>query len=209
MAPSPLNHVFLTGANGFVGSHVLAQLLQRPSTRIRAAVRSQAKADRVRADFPHASSSSRLSFAIVPDITSPGAFDHAFENTDPPFDAVIHTASPFAFGNVSSDIQAEFLDPAIKGTTEILKATKALAPEVKRIVITSSFAAVGDWKLAPDAGKLYTADDWNPTTWDEALNGDVPAAYRGSKKFAEKSGKDFHSSISGHFSPDKSDGACT
>ena len=166
MAPTPLRHVFLTGANGFVGSHILAQLLQRPSIQIRAAVRSKAKADQVRSDFPHASS--RLSFAIVPDITASDAFDHAFANADPPFDAVIHTASLFAFGNVASNI--EFLDPAVKGTTEILRATKALAPEVKRVIITSSFAAVGDWNLRPDADKIYTADDWNPTTWDEAMS---------------------------------------
>ena len=41
---------------------------------------------------------------------------------------------------------------------------------------------VGDWKPAPDAGKTYTADDWNPTTRCKARNGDVPAGYRGSKK---------------------------
>jgi nucleoside-diphosphate-sugar epimerase len=87
----------------------------------------------------------------VPDIAAPRAFDHAFESADPPFDTAIHTVSPFAFGNVSSNM--ELLDPAIKGTTEILKATKAQAPEVKRVIITSSFAAVRDWKLPPDSGE--------------------------------------------------------
>lgn len=114
----------------------------------------------------------------MPDITASGAFDYAFENADPPFDAVINTASPFVFGQV-----------AVKGTTEILKATRAHGTEVKRVIITSSFAAVGDWKLPLDSGKVYTADDWNPTTWDEALQGDVPAGNRGSKKFAEKAGR--------------------
>jgi nucleoside-diphosphate-sugar epimerase len=185
MSPSLLKNVFLTGANGFVGSHILQQLLARPQTHVRAVVRSQAKADQVRSDFP--SASSRLTFAIVPDITASGAFDHAFENADPPFDTVIHTASPFLFKGVSSNL--EFLEPAVKGTTEILTATKTLAPDVKRVVITSSFAAIVDAKLPADAGKVYTSEDWNPTTWEEAVEGDIPAGYRGSKKFAEKAGK--------------------
>ena len=38
------------------------------------------------------------------------------------------------------------LDPAIVGTTGILKAVKAHAPSVKRVVITSSFASILDPK---------------------------------------------------------------
>jgi nucleoside-diphosphate-sugar epimerase len=88
----------------------------------------------------------------VPDITISSAVEHAFENDDPPSDAGIHTARAFAFGNVSSNM--DFLDPAVKGTIESLKVTRSLAPEVKRVIITSSFAAMGDWKLAPGAGKI-------------------------------------------------------
>jgi hypothetical protein len=51
----------------------------------------------------------------------------------------------------------KFPDPAVKGKTEILKATEALAPEVKRMVISSSFAAIGYWNLPTDLGKVYTA----------------------------------------------------
>lgn len=61
-------------------------------------VRSQAKADKIKEAHPKAD----LSFAIVPDIAVEGAFDEAIKST-PPFEAVIHTASPFHF-NVT-DIQ--------------------------------------------------------------------------------------------------------
>lgn len=55
--------------------------------------------------------------------------------SDPPFEAVIHTASPFHF-NVT-DIKKDLLDPAVIGTTGILHAIKKNAPTVKRIVSPS------------------------------------------------------------------------
>ena len=83
--------VLLTGANGFVGSHILEQLLLRGLS-VRAVVRSQSKAVQVLSDFPNFGS--QLDFGIVPDITAPGAFNEVVQST-PPFDTVIHTASPF------------------------------------------------------------------------------------------------------------------
>lgn len=70
----------------------------------------------------------------------------------------------------------DFLDPAIKGTTGILKSIKAYAPSVKRVVITSSFAAIVNPDNHP---KVYDESSWNPITWDEAL--DHSKVYRGSK----------------------------
>lgn len=107
----------------------------------------------------------------------------AFSNADwqiqaiksnPPFDYVLHTASPFHF-NIQDPVK-DFLDPAIKGTTGILKAIKAYAPSVKRVVITSSFAAIVNPKQHP---KVYSEKEWNPVTWEEAL--DHANVYRASK----------------------------
>ncbi|KAL8785208.1 MAG: hypothetical protein Q9195_008741 [Heterodermia aff. obscurata] len=70
---------------------------------------------------------------------------------------------------------------AIIGTTGILKAIKKNAPSVKRVVITSSFAAVVD--RSKTVGKIYSEADWNPMTEAEAYEG--PAnGYRASKTFA-------------------------
>ncbi len=93
-------------------------------------VRSQEKADKIKAAHPK-TSKDQLDFAIVEDIAQEGAFDEAVKS-DPPFDAVIHTASPFHF-NVE-DTKKDLLDPAIIGTTGILKAIKKSAPSVKRVV---------------------------------------------------------------------------
>jgi nucleoside-diphosphate-sugar epimerase len=173
--------VLLTGANGFLGSHILSELLNNGFF-VRSVVRSQAKADQIVRDFP--SFKSKMDFGIVPDMTVPGAFNEVVKST-PPFDAILHQASPFFFASIGNN--AEFLDPAVKGTTEILKAVKAHAPEVKRVIYTSSCAAVLNFSapVATSPQKVYTEDDWYPITYDEALEGNKADAYRASKKFAE------------------------
>ena len=107
----------------------------------------------------------------------------------PPFRYVIHTASPFPTS--VDDPVRDLLDPAIKGTTGILKAVKAYAPSVERVVITSSFAAmVGGATSVGDAPLVYNESAWNPVTWDEAA-ADKAKTYRGSKTLAERAAWDF------------------
>lgn len=82
------------------------------------------------------------------------------------------------------------MDPAIIGTTGILKSIKKSAPSVKRVVITSSFAAIinpskGDWP-----GHEYSEDDFNPMTLEDA-QANLSAGYRASKTYAEKAAWDF------------------
>ncbi|PQE29505.1 hypothetical protein CJF32_00003243 [Rutstroemia sp. NJR-2017a WRK4] len=160
--------ILLTGANGYHS--------------VRSVVRSDAKAQQVLSAF--AIYKSQLDFGIVPDITSPGAFDQVVQS-DPPFDIVIHTASPFLYRVITDN--REFLDPAIKGTSEILKLIQKHAPSVKRVVLTSSCAAIVNFagEYVSDPQKIYTEDDWNPTTWESALTGNQNNAYQASKKFAE------------------------
>ncbi|KAL3482713.1 hypothetical protein BJX62DRAFT_250523 [Aspergillus germanicus] len=185
-----MSRILLTGANGFVASHILYQLLARCSS-VRAVVRSQAKADRVRADHPTATAAGgHLDFAIVPDIAAPGAFDNTLASSTPPIDVVIHTASPFLYSAASKG--GDFLDPAVQGTRQLLRSIKRHAPSVKRVVMTSSCAAVVDFDAPVAGGRVYTSEDWNPVTWEEALaTTELPTAYRGSKKFAEISAWDF------------------
>ncbi|KAI9791029.1 MAG: methylglyoxal reductase (NADPH-dependent) gre2 [Piccolia ochrophora] len=180
-----VTRVLLTGGNGFVGAHILSQLLAKDIS-VRAVVRSQAKAEQVKRDNPVADN--QLDFAIVPDITAPGAFDKAFDS-EKPFDTVIHTASPFLYGD---DLKPEdFLNPAVLGTTEILKATKAKAPDVRRVIVCSSFASIVTYSLPVDSGKVYNENDWNPISWAEAMKAPQVEVYSASKKFAEEAAWDF------------------
>ena len=58
-------------------------------------VRSQEKADKIKEAYPDLGKD-KLDFAIVKDIAKDNAFDKAVI-FDPPFEAVLHTASPVHF----------------------------------------------------------------------------------------------------------------
>lgn len=84
----------------------------------------------------------------------------------------------------------QLLDPALIGTTGVLKSIKKSAPSVKRVVITSSFASIVDGAKGTRPGHEYSEADWNPITHEQALEN--PAnGYRASKTFAEKAAWEF------------------
>ncbi|KAK4619569.1 Ketoreductase azaE [Fulvia fulva] len=177
--------VLLTGGSGFIAAHVLDILLEHGHSVV-TTVRSQEKANKIKDNHPKYGKD-KLDFALVEDVAQEGAFDKAIVS-DPPFEAVIHTASPFHF-NVT-DVQKELLDPAVIGTTGILKSIKKSAPSVKRVVITSSFASIVNPSKGHAVGHVYSEKDWNPITHAEALENPA-AGYRASKTFAEKAAWNF------------------
>src|SRR3569833_4602007 len=88
----PGDLVLLTGASGHVGYLILIELLNSGYS-VRAAVRSESKADKIRA-LPSlkgiAPSATQLSFITVPDIAAPGAYDEAARGVT----YIIHVAAP-------------------------------------------------------------------------------------------------------------------
>ena len=174
--------VLLTGGSGFIAAHCVDTLL-RHGHDVVFTVRSDEKGQKILSNHPDAKS--KLSYVIVKDIATEGAFDEAVKS-DPPFEAVLHTASPFHF-NIQ-DPKKDLLDPAIIGTTGILKSIQKSAPSVKRVVITSSFASI----LNPNKQNnvTFSEKDWNPVTWEQATE-NAGDGYRGSKTFAEKAAWDF------------------
>ncbi|KAI1115435.1 hypothetical protein F5Y14DRAFT_410558 [Nemania sp. NC0429] len=177
--------VLLTGGSGFIATHILELLLQR-GHEVVTTVRSEEKAKIIR--DAHAGAGAKLSVVLVPDVAQPDAFDELLRTT-PDFDYVVHTASPFHFR--FTDPKTEILDPAIIGTTAILEATKKYAPGVKRLVITSSFAAILSVEGLADKTKTFSEADWNPNTYEDGLTGAPGTTYRVSKTLAEKEAWDF------------------
>ncbi|KAJ6442662.1 NAD dependent epimerase/dehydratase [Purpureocillium lavendulum] len=182
--------VLITGATGHIGFHVLVRALEA-GYRVRAAVRSQAKADALRAvpalqAVPAAERN--LSFVVVPDLTLPGAYDAAFagDGDEKGGDAVryvIHIASPLARDDIGpQQYESELVGPAVKGTLGMLEAARR-AGGVRRIVITSSIAS-----LMPVAGRspedVYTADSRFEAPADVSALGSVLEAYGASKLIA-------------------------
>jgi len=180
--------VLVTGVSGYVGAHVLLVLL-KSGYWVRGTVRSQQKADQVKAKYPQYKD--KLELVIVEDIAKAGAFEGALHGID----GVFHVASPFHFKPTNN--KTDILDPAILGTTGILESALKV-PTVKRIVVTSSFAANMDDSIA-GTPYVVTEKDWSPLTYEDALNGNPRAAYLGSKKLAEKAVYDFVAEKKPHF----------
>ncbi|KAI4870340.1 NAD(P)-binding protein [Hypoxylon rubiginosum] len=180
-----MTKVLLTGGSGFIATHILQQLLERGHSVV-TTVRSQEKADKIKEAYPDLGYD-RLDIVIVPDVAQPNAFDAALIS-DPPLRAVIHTASPFHFN--ATDIKKDMLDPAINGTTGILKAVVSNAPQVERVVITSSFGSMLDRSKGFWPDHTYSDADWCPLTMEEALQ-HPGAGYQASKTFAERAAWDF------------------
>lgn len=176
--------VFLTGANGFVASHVLSGLVGR-DYQVVASVRSEQKAQEIL--NLHPSWKSNVSFIYIPDVAAHDAFNKVFENQERGFDYVIHTASPVNFS--VKDLQTELIDPAVHGTTNLIECAHKLGGNsIKRFVLLGSAVAVlNSFEDLTRAGKDYTEEDWNPVTAAYAIeNKDVVAAYNVSKKLAEQ-----------------------
>lgn len=180
-----MTRVLVTGGSGFIAAHVLESLLNRGHSVV-TTVRSQEKGEKILAAHPSRGKDA-LNYVLVPDMSQPGSFNEAVVSS-PPFEAVIHTASPYHFkANTEAEIK-DLISTAVKGTTGILEAVKAHAPSVKRVVVTSSFAAIVDPKKP--LTYTYTEKDWDPVTEAEALESPL-SAYRASKTFAEKAAWDF------------------
>ncbi|KAI5860984.1 NAD(P)-binding protein [Durotheca rogersii] len=173
--------VLLTGGSGFIASHTLDALLD-DGFGVVASARSHARGRRI-LDSVDPTRRERVSYVVVEDVAKDGAFDAVFE-ADPNFDYVVHTASPYHL-NVEDPIK-DFLDPAINGTTGLLRSIKAYSPATKRVVITSSGAAI----INPlHHANVYDETCWAPWTREHALN--PKRSYEASKVLSEKAAWSF------------------
>jgi dihydroflavonol-4-reductase len=140
--------VTLTGLTGFIAAHTAAALLSRGYL-VRGTVRSAAKArdnDKLMG-LPGAADRIEI---VEADLLTEGAYDAAVQGAD----YVFHMASPYSLE--FKDAQRDLVDPAVKGTLNVLQACLK-SPSVRRVVLTSSMAAVTD---EPD-GRVLTEKDWN------------------------------------------------
>jgi dihydroflavonol-4-reductase len=141
--------VLVTGVTGFVASRIVEQLLAG-GYRVRGTVRSLKKGgdvDRLRA-LPLANERLEL---VEADLVRPGSFDAPATGCE----VVMHTASPYTL--TVADPQRDLVDPAVNGTREVLGACLRAA-SIRRVVLTSSMAAVTD---EPDSAHVLTEADWN------------------------------------------------
>ncbi|KAJ3207454.1 methylglyoxal reductase (NADPH-dependent) gre2 [Entophlyctis luteolus] len=177
-----MSRVLVSGVSGFLGSHVTRALLDA-GFNVRGTVRSTSKGAQMESIF----ASNSFSYVIVPDAAAEGAFNDAVVGVD----YVLHTASPFHFH--AADATRDLVNPAVEGTLSILNAVAKHGSSVKRVVITSSVAAIRNpTQVVP--GSLSEAD-WNTYGMAEyqRLGSATPSgiAYPASKALAEKAAWDF------------------
>ncbi|KAI1656406.1 NAD(P)-binding protein [Daldinia decipiens] len=172
--------ILITGAGGYVGGQIVREALES-GYNVRITARTESSAARTISHYPSYASS--LSSTIVPDMTVLESYAAAF--ADGSIEGIVHSASPLNFN--PQDNVRDLLDPATKGATTILEAAlKYGGSKVRRVVATSSLAAVVDPEKGTRPGHSYDEKDWNPVTWDSAVKAQAVIAYVSSKALAER-----------------------
>lgn len=138
--------VCVTGASGFIASQIVGDLLEK-GYQVRGTVRNPSRCDFL-TELPGAAERLEL---VAADLLEPDSFGPAVKGCE----IVLHTASPYVL--TVKDPQKDLVDPAVQGTEAVLEACRA-AGGVKRVVVTSSMAAITD---EPDETKVLTEEDWN------------------------------------------------
>ncbi|WP_326984248.1 aldehyde reductase [Chryseobacterium sp. MYb264] len=166
--------VLVTGGTGFLGIHIILQLLHQDFN-VKTTLRSLSKKDVIIKALQQGGIEdfSNLSFYEA-NLTEDKNWDEAVKNCD----YVLHVASPFPAKDPKDE--NELIIPARDGALRLLKASRDAG--VKRVVLTSSFAAVG--YSINNENHIFTEEDWTNS------NVELPA-YIKSKTIAEQSAWEF------------------
>lgn len=170
-----MSTVLVTGGSGFIGSQAILQLLAA-GHQVRTTVRTPGRERDMRTLLKQwgVASSARLSFAVA-DLENDAGWDEATADCE----YVLHIASPFPHNLPRHE--DELIIPARQGTLRVLRAARAAG--VKRVVLTSSFAAIG-------YGHPPQSVPFDETTWTD-VDGDDVRPYVKSKTLAERAAWDF------------------
>ncbi|HWE06926.1 MAG TPA: aldehyde reductase [Rhizomicrobium sp.] len=170
-----MSTVLVTGGSGFIGSHCILQLLAAGHT-VRTTLRNLKREDEARSMLREggAEPGERVSF-VAADLESDAGWPQAVAGCD----CVLHVASPFPQG-VPKDAN-ELIVPAREGALRVLRAARDAG--VKRVVLTSSFAAIG-------YGQKPRSAPFDETNWTDPDAAGVQP-YAKSKTLAERAAWDF------------------
>ena len=167
--------VLVTGGTGFIGAHCILQLLDA-GYQVRTTVRNLKREGDVRAMLREGGTEpgERLRF-FAADLEKETGWPDAVAGCD----YVLHVASPLPPSVPKHE--DELIVPAREGTLRVLRASRNAG--VKRVVVTSSFAAIG-------YGRKEQSRPFNETDWTDPNGSDVQP-YPKSKTLAERAAWDF------------------
>ena len=166
--------VLVTGGTGFVGIHCIVALL-RSGYRVRTTVRSLDRSGEIQAMLTRAGLPGAALEIVAAELTREDGWPAAVEYCR----YVLHVASPFHIGRVRHE--DDLVVPAREGTLRVLRAARDAGAE--RVVLTSSFAAVG-------YGHEERAEPLTESDWTNLDGADV-SPYIKSKTVAERAAWEF------------------
>lgn len=166
-----MSPILVTGGSGYLGTQLIAALL-RDGCQVRTTVRSQDREGEVRVAVRRGGADESGLEVVTAELTADEGWAAAMAGCE----EVHHVASPM----IHSDDPDEVIIPARDGTLRALRAARDAG--ARRVVLTSSFAAVG---YTPKPGSEYTEADWT----DPDMPGLPP--YPRSKAIAERTAWDF------------------
>jgi len=142
--------VAVTGASGYIGAHVVLCLLKKGYV-VHACVRNKDDADKTAPlrDMTKAGHPGTLKLFSA-DVLEAGSYDEPFKGCS----AVMHVGTPMGYGGNNGP--RAIYDGGVKGTRNVIASMKK-SGSVKRIVYTSSFAAIGH---PAKLGYKFTENDW-------------------------------------------------
>ena len=148
--------VLVTGASGYIASWLVKQLLEDGFT-VHGTVRNPGASEKVAHLEAMGKEHPGKLKLFKADLLENGSFADAMAGCQ----IVMHTASPFIFGRIK-DPQKQLIDPALKGTENVLASVNQTA-SVERVVLTSSVVAVySDSADIAESGKLKADESmWN------------------------------------------------
>jgi nucleoside-diphosphate-sugar epimerase len=172
--------VLITGGSGYIGSWITKYLLEAGHI-VRLTVRDKNKLEKI-AHLKAVQEQQAGQLEIwEADLLKEGSFDEAARGAD----VLMHVASPFILK--VKDAQKDLVDPAQKGTLNVLRAASQ-SGTIKKVILTSSVVSIfGDAKDMADQNlKEFTEEQWNTTSSLEHQ----PYSY--SKTLAEKAAWDLY-----------------
>ena len=152
--------VAVTGSAGYIGSHIVKDLVEHGYA-VRACVRDAANlTNTAHLNAINATGAGSVTLHTC-DLTVAGAYDEVFSGCV----GVFHAAAEM--GNLVGSTPQKVYDGGLTATRLLLDSLKK-AGSVRRLVYTSSFAAVGH--PAPE-GHVYTEDSWADMNKDQRREG--------------------------------------
>jgi nucleoside-diphosphate-sugar epimerase len=174
-----MSPVLVTGGNGYLGTQLIAALL-RDGREVRATVRSMDREAGLREAVRRGGADGTGLEIVAADLMGDDGWKAAVTGCE----EVHHLATPFPA--VQPEDPDELIVPARDGTLRVLRAARDAG--TRRVVLTSSFAAIG---YSPKPSAEFTEDDWT----DPDTPGLPP--YPKSKAIAERAAWDFMRSEGG------------